>query len=682
MSASSAADGAPATTTAPDEVLIRLWEAAPDAVLAVDRAGLIVAANAATERIFGYPRTELVGKPVDLLVPHRFRAAHPRRRDSYDSRPVPRPMGAAGTTLAALRNDGSEFPAEISLSALPESGLVVAAVRDVTERVSIEHKYRGLLDAAPDAIVAVDESGRILLVNSQAERLFGYDRAELVGQAIETLVPEASRSRHPQLRRRYTDLPVTRPMGAGLALVARRKDGTEFPAEISLSALSCGGDMIVSAAVRDVSDRIAEQDAQRQLAVHREQVTAAEQRRRLEEQLHQAQRLESLGQLAGGVAHDFNNLLAVMLNYTRMVLDLLEDPAAPSAPDRGQACRDLHQVLRAGGRATELTHQLLAFGRREVVRPRPLDLNQVIDDVQQLLRRSIGEHIDLHVELDPHLWPIMADPGQIEQILVNLAVNARDAMPGGGTLSVHTRNMDLPHDGADRTLPALPAGRYARVRIADTGHGIPADVLDRVFEPFFTTKPAGQGTGLGLATVYGIISQAGGYATIQSTPGAGTAFIIALPATDEAMPATGDPAHHTPATEPTTRQPPRAGETILVVEDEEALREVTARILSRNGYQVIAAADGPQAIKICQDVAQPVSLVLSDVVMPRMNGAELAEQIHQIRPDVKVLFMSGYAQPFATGKGVLDADTVLITKPFSQAELIDRIRETLDADYG
>jgi PAS domain S-box-containing protein len=659
-------------TSPPDEILIGLLEAAPDAILAVDRSGAIVVANAAAERLFGYTRTELIGQRVEVLVPHRFRAAHPRRRTDYLHDPVPRPMGGAGVPLAALRKDGTEFPAEISLSSLRAGDLVVTAVRDVTERVDTEQLYRGLLDSAPDAIVVVDESGRIVLVNTQAERLFGYRRSELVGEMIEMLVPDGSRARHPQMRRRYTDAPESRPMGAGLALGARRKDGTEFPAEISLSALPTGNGLVVSAAIRDVTDRLAEQAAQRRFEIQREQVTAAAQRQHLEAQLHQSQRLESLGQLAGGVAHDFNNLLAVMLNYTQMALDELDGgPGTGRDPAREQMCQDLRQVVRAGGRASELTHQLLAFGRREVVQPRVLDLNTVITEVEQLLLRTLGEHIQLHVELAPDLWPVLADPGQIEQVLLNLAVNARDAMPHGGTLTVHTGNHVVDGDGSKSVPPAAP-GRYVRLRVADTGTGIPADVLERVFEPFYTTKAPGEGTGLGLATVYGIVTQAGGNAVIQSSPGAGTAFIAVLPATSDqpACTVTSRPAQ-------TIRPRPADGTTILVVEDEEALRELTVRILRRNGFHAVAAAGGPEALKIADDPHQRIDLLLSDVVMPHINGAELAEQLHQVRPGLKVLFMSGYAQPFATGRGVLEPGTVLITKPFTQEELLDRVHEAL-----
>jgi PAS domain S-box-containing protein len=641
-----------------------LLDAAPDAIVGVDQAGGIALVNDQAERLFGYDRDELLGQPVELLVPEMVRKVHPVWRRQYLADPQPRPMGA-GTELAGRRKDGSEFPAEISLSAIDTRAgvLVSAAIRDVTDRKRADAKFRGLLEAAPDAIVGVDAFGRIALVNAQAERLFGYRRAELVGQPVEILVPESARSVHPAWRMGYFADPRPRPMGAGMELAGRRKDGSEFPAEISLSALETEEGLLVSAAVRDVTERIETQ-------AERERLRAQAERERLESRLQQSQRLESLGQLAGGVAHDFNNLLAVVLNYAAFIGE--EVTAASEAEGGGHweaVQRDVAQVERAARRATELTHQLLVFGRREVVRPKVLNLNDVVRDVEQLLRRSIGEHVQLKTNLSRELHLVLADPGQIEQVLVNVAVNARDAMPRGGTLTIETANITVDLDYAS-VRPDLAPGPHVRLRISDTGVGMDPDVAAHVFEPFFSTKPRGEGSGLGLATVYGIITQAGGDAQIYSEPGSGTTFTAVLPATE--IEVTGE--------ELSGPRPRRGGgETVLLVEDEEAMREVTRRILTRNGHPVLVAAGGEEALALAEDYPGEIHLLLTDVIMPHILGKEVAERMIARRAGIRVLYMSGYAQPVLAYQGTLAEGVMLVEKPFSEEVLLDKVREALDA---
>ena len=641
---------------------IRLLDAAPDAIVGVLADGRIAFVNTQAERLFGYRREELVGQLVEILVPERVRAMHPTYRRSYLGDPRPRPMGAS-MELAARRRDGVEFPAEISLSAIdgPHGLLVTAAIRDVTDRKRAEAKFRGLLEAAPDAIVGVLPDGSIALVNAQAERLFGYTREELIGQSVEILVPDSARALHPTYRTQYFENPVPRPMGAGMQLAARRRDGTEFPAEISLSALETEDGLLVSAAIRDVTDRLEAQ-------AERERLRAQAERERIEARLHQSQRLESLGQLAGGVAHDFNNLLAVISNYTAFVGEVIAE-AAEGDPRWDAARRDLEQIQRATDRATQLTHQLLAFGRREVVQPRVLNLNEVVSDMEHLLRRTLGEHVELFTDAAADLWPVRADAGQLEQVLVNLAVNARDAMPGGGRLTIETSNVHA-DDELLAKRPGLKPGRYVRLRVSDSGTGMSPEVAARAFEPFFTTKPKGEGSGLGLATVYGIITQAGGDIEISSTVGVGTTVSALLPAVDEVE----------ALVEPSV--PPRrltGSETILVVEDEPAMREVTRRILVRNGYKVLTAANGPQAISLAAAHPGRLDLLLTDVVMPQMLGREVAERIQQEHRSVRVLYMSGYAHPMLAHSGTLDAGLTLIGKPFSEQELLVKVREVLDS---
>jgi hypothetical protein len=572
--------------------------------------------------------------------------------------------------LVGRRRDGSEFPAEISLSVVPTSAgaLVAAAIRDVTERRRAEAKFRALLEAAPDAMVCVGPEGRIMLVNAQAERLFGYTRDELVGQAVELLLPESARGAHPGHRRAYFENPAPRQMGAGMQLACLRKDGSEFPADISLSALDTEEGVLVSAAIRDVTERLAAQAEAESLRMEAD-------RQRYERSQHQSQRLESLGQLAGGVAHDFNNLLAVILNYAAFVKEEVAGvteatPANSHDADRWKGVgADLAQIELAAQKAARLTHQLLAFARREVARPEVVDLNDVIAEVERLLHRTIGEHVRLVTHLGSELRAILADPGQMEQILVNLAVNARDAMPGGGSLTIETTNLDV-DEGYASTRPEVTPGGYVCLRVSDTGAGMPDDVRDRAFEPFFTTKADGEGTGLGLATVYGIIRQTGGYAQLYSELGLGTTFTALLPATDQRA---------GPANRGVEPDAARGGETVLVVEDEDALREVTRRILVRKGYDVIVAANGKEAIDAVEAYAGALHLLLTDVVMPHMLGKQVAEEIRARRPDVRVVFMSGFAQPVLGAQGTLEEGVVLVSKPFSESELLTKVRETLDA---
>ena len=527
-----------------------------------------------------------------------------------------------------------------------------------------EAAYRALLESAPDAIVAVDVDGVIVVTNAQAERLFGYRRDELLGRTVDMLVPEAARAEHAMSRRGYAADPRPRPMGAGRELAGRRRDGSEFPAEISLSSICIDDRIVVSAAIRDITDRVEAQ-------AERERLKAKADRAELEHQLHQSQRLESLGQLAGGVAHDFNNLLAVILNYSAFVAE--EVAAVITGPDaaRWQAVQnDVEQIQRAAERATSLTRQLLAFGRREVVQPRVLSLNDVVVDLEQLLCRSLGEHVELVTNLAPDLWPVRIDPGQVEQVLVNLAVNARDAMTTGGHLTIDTSNLVVDDEYAS-TQPNVSEGPYVRMRVSDSGTGMEPAVIDRAFEPFFTTKPKGEGAGLGLATVYGVVAQAGGSAKIYSEAGVGTTVSVLLPATEDVSNET--------VGRGAVGQRLDGSETVLLVEDEDAMREVTRRILVRHGYRVLTAGGGPEAVALATVQGPTVDLLLTDVVMPRMLGKEVAERVTAICPHVRVLFMSGYARPVLASQSTLDAGVRLVEKPFSAMVLLGKVREVLDA---
>jgi len=519
-----------------------------------------------------------------------------------------------------------------------------------------------LLELVPDAIVGVGSDGAIAFVNAQAEALFGFAREELLGRPVEVLLPDRFQEAHRSHREDYFDDLHTRPMGTGLELRGRRRDGREFPTEISLASIATEDGPLVIAAIRDLSERL-------EMASEKERLLAEAERERLKNQLHHARRLESLGELAGGIAHDFNNLLAVIINYAAFVAEDLDGASAEADGERWRSAReDVEQVRLAAERAAHLTHQLLAFARREVVQPEVVDVNEVVGDIEQLLLRTLGEHIELRSSLAEHLGAILIDPGQLEQILVNLAVNARDAMPDGGVLTIDTANVEIDAPYAS-SRPELSPGPYVRLRVSDTGTGMPREVAERAFDPFYTTKPAGQGTGLGLATVYGIVEQAGGRAQIYSEAGIGTTFSALLPATER-------------TDTPETRQPdaarPRGEATILLVEDEQALREVTVRILSGGGYRVIAAADGREALALAEAHAGEIDLLLSDVVMPYLHGPQLAERIQRARPSIRVLFMSGFAQPILDSGGHMEDGSTLIEKPFSGPALLVKVAQVLE----
>jgi PAS domain S-box-containing protein len=537
---------------------------------------------------------------------------------------------------------------------------------------SISASTEQLLDSAPDGVVIIDAGGAIRLINRQAETMFGYSRDELIGRSVDVLVPDRVRAAHEVLRGGYHRAPTKRPMGAGLELAARRKDGTEFPVDISLSLLETEDGVLVSAAVREVTDRKRVEDERAQLELRLAAAKQKEERAMLEAQLHQAQRLESIGQLAGGVAHDFNNLLAGIMNYAGLVTASLQEEITARGLDSDAAfvtlVQDVEEITKVAKRAAALTHQLLIFSRREVVLPEVLDLNSVVADMDKLLRRTIGEHVSLHTVLGNDLPLIKADRGQVEQVFMNLAVNARDAMPAGGRIDIGTAVFEADADYA--LAHSVSPGPYVRLTISDTGTGMSDVVVGRAFEPFFTTKPKGEGSGLGLATVYGIVTQAGGDVVIYSELDIGTTIRVNFPATAESILAQRD------ATRPALLE--ASGETVLLVEDEEIVREPARRMLVKHGYAVLAAADADEALAIAAAHEGEIHLLLTDVVMPGRSGKELSLEMAAIRPSTKVLFMSGYSQDVIVHQGVLDEGVQLVEKPFSADALLRKVRDVLD----
>jgi two-component system, cell cycle sensor histidine kinase and response regulator CckA len=502
-----------------------------------------------------------------------------------------------------------------------------------------ESSLRALIETVPIGIVFADETGEITDLNAEVLRMFGYSRDEVVGKAIEKLLPECLRHSHKRLRAGYVQQPHTRPMGIGMELVACRKDGTEFPVEVSLGAHNTSRGLSVASAIIDITER-----------------------KKIERQLRLAQRMEAIGQFAGGIAHDFNNLLAVIIGCAEILDDTL-------SPGEGPA-EKVAMIKKAGNSAADLVRQLLAFSRQQMLQPRVLDLKAILEQSQATLQRLIGEDVKLNLSITGSLRPIQADPGQIEQVLLNLAVNARDAMPTGGHLTITAANIELDDTYKRRHEPVVP-GKYVRVTVEDTGCGMDAKTQIRIFDPFFTTKELGKGTGLGLATVYGIVKQMGGYIWVYSEIGHGTSFKIYLPRIERPLEA---------VQQQTTDLPVAKGwETILFAEDSESLREMAGEYLESVGYHVLIAASGNEALERAKDFGGTIHLLLTDVVMPELNGPELAKQITSLRPGIKVLFTSGYASESLANRGSFDPAVAFIQKPYRPKALARRIREILDA---
>jgi signal transduction histidine kinase/CheY-like chemotaxis protein len=390
-------------------------------------------------------------------------------------------------------------------------------------------------------------------------------------------------------------------------------------------------------------------------------------RDRIDPVSRQAHRLESLGRLAGGVAHDFNNIVAVILNFASFLAEDIDAARRGESVEWNSTRRDLEEIDRAARRAALLTRQLLSFARQDVIQPRVVRLNDAVVGVEQMLRKTLGSEYNLVTDLRAEPSRVLVDPGQLEQLMLDLVVNAREAMPDGGTLTIGTDNLVVT-GSVTGDWPGLEPGSYVRIRVSDTGKGMSPEVMEHAFEPFFSTKQNGMGSGLGLATVYGIVTHADGHVRIESQVGRGTTFTILLPATDEPIAAGDGP----------SAARSQGGETVLVVEDEEALLEATRRMFSRNGYEVITAGSGREALRIAREHPGEIHLVVTDVVMPHMLGREVAERIRALRPGIGVLFMSGYAESVLASQGRLDAGVVLLEKPFGEPDLLAKVAQVLN----
>ena len=498
-------------------------------------------------------------------------------------------------------------------------------------------RYRGLLEAAPDAMVVVDQAGAIVLLNLQAEKQFGYQRDELVGQPITNIIPEGFAERLIADDLRSAAEALAQQIGTGIELVGRRKDGTEFPIEIMLSPRENGEGILVTAAIRDISVR-----------------------KSAESQLLQSQKLESIGRLAGGIAHDFNNMLFVIHGYA----ELLSDDLAPrnrASLDPDAALLSVTEIRRAADRAAALTAQLLAFSHQQVVRPTVLDLNAAVAGLEPMVRQLIGENIRLVVKPGGGACWIRVDAGQLDQIVVN----ARDAMPNSGTVTIETSDVSVDEPYAIAHFDVRP-GSYVVLSVTDTGVGMSPETREHIFEPFFTTKQLGKGTGLGLATTYGIVRQAGGHIWVYSEPGIGSSFKLYFPMVDAVV------AAKPPAVAPV---PAVIASLVLVVEDDPVVREMTTQLLTRSGHRVVVAAGGAEAMARLAGPEEPIDVLITDVIMPNMSGIELAEWTMNRYPNVGVVLLSGYTAETLNLERVTARGATFVAKPVTSAQLLAAVRQ-------
>jgi two-component system, cell cycle sensor histidine kinase and response regulator CckA len=619
-----------------------LFEAGVAGVIISDDDGNFKEANDALLVMLGYTREDMLAgrlnweviSPLDRLV-----------RDTEDRAQLKATGFLPLRERAYVHKDGRHIAALVGSAALHGTTECISYVTDISARKLAEEglraseaQYRALFEQSPIPKFLFDvETFRFLAVNEAAIRSYGYSRDEFLRMTLEDV------ERHEDVAAFAASVEAT---SLGTTTSGRwkhaKKSGKLIDVDVTVHTFTLGSRPCGLTVALDVTER-----------------------NRMEEQLRQAQKMEAIGSLAGGVAHDFNNLLSVILSYSQMLAADLK----PGDPMRN----DLDEISGAGLRAAELTRQLLAFSRQQILQPKVIDLNAIIDGLAKLLRRLVGEDIELAVVGAFELGTVLADPGQVEQVLMNLVVNARDAMPQGGKLTVETANVELDSTYAAAHAGVQPGG-YVMLAVTDTGRGMDIATRERMFEPFFTTKEKGKGTGLGLATVFGIVQQSGGNIWVYSELGEGTTFKVYLPRTQGAYTAPMDV-----VAEPSTR---RGSETILLVEDETSVRALARTILERHGYRVLEAQSGGDALLICEQHTATIHLLLTDVVMPRMSGRKLAERLAAVRPAMRVLYMSGYTDESIVRHGVLDSDVAFVQKPITPDTLTRRVREVLGSPQG
>ncbi|MBC7789381.1 MAG: PAS domain-containing protein [Anaerolineae bacterium] len=619
------------------DLLNEVVEGTSDAIHMKDLKGRYVMVNSAEARLYGRTIEEMIGlTDYDLDDEHSARAITNR-----DLRVVTSGEPSTYEQSLTLRGQKVWFSTlkQPRRNATGEIIGLIGISRDVTQRRTAEDamvRLAAIVESSDDAIAGASLDGLVTTWNPAAERLLGYSAAEIIGKPIMLTIPPESRDGLAEtFKRILKGQHVEHPQA-----VRVHKDGSRVNVSITIVPIRSSTGEILGAAgfTRDISAKL-----------------------RLEEQLRQAQKMDAVGRLAGGIAHDFNNLLAAIKVHCELLTDQLDTDCA--------ARTDAEEISKAADRAATLTRQLLAFSRKQVLQPKILDVNQIVREMERMLSRLIGENITLTTELAPNLNLVKADPGQIEQVIMNLAVNSRDAMPAGGRVTIQTSNVRVDEVNS-RQHPELTAGSYALLTVTDTGTGMDFPTQGLIFEPFFTTKDPGKGTGLGLSTVYGIVKQSGGHISVQSELGVGTTFNIYLPLV------AGAPAAVV-KTKPSANLP-CGTETVLVVEDEESVRFSIRRILTKCGYTAIEAVNGEEALRKFAELPESIDLVISDLLMPKMGGRELVERLTVLKPDLKVIFMSGYAEDAIAHDGVLANGAAFIGKPFSLLTFATTVRDKLD----
>ena len=622
-----------------------ILEFAVAAIVTIDAGGRVETLNPAAERMFGYAAGEVLGRNISMLMPEPYRSQHDAYLAKYLATGKRRIIGI-GREVAGLRKDGSTFPMHLSVGefAIGAARFFTGTIVDLSAQRAAEQRFereqalfRAIFESMPDPLVICDTGGAIRLVNPSFTRVFGYTEAEVLGESVARLFEnsetwEAFVKADAGARQQQTD---ARPASVRF----RRKSGEVFPAEIVEGAVvgSSGSGLGCLMLIHDVTTE-----------------------RQQEALLLKAQRLEAVGQLTGGVAHDFNNLLTVILGNIELLEPKLRDELSRSL------AAEAREAAEMGAR---LTDRLLTFARRQRLETQSLNLNEFVLGLIELLRRTIGAPIDLSTSLAPDLWPTMADPGQVESAVLNLVLNARDAMPNGGRLVIETFNATV--DAGDAvSVAGTAADDYVVLSVADTGHGMPPEVRARAFEPFFTTKGAGKGSGLGLATIYGFVRQSGGNVTIYSEAGKGTTVNLYLP---RAGRKTEEEA--APPVKPDVDA--GSGETVLIVEDDDRVRRLTATRLKELGYRVLEANHGAAALAVLAE-APGVEIVFSDLVMPGgMSGFDLARQVRESYPRVHVILTSGYSAELMNQADIAQLDLQVVRKPYRQAELARALRAAL-----